>query len=255
MANPYFSFKQFTIWQDKAAMKVTTDACLFGAWVSAHLQQHKAKVGLLSGASYRLADIGAGTGLLSLMIHQKNPAALLEGLEIDPLAAAQATQNITEARAEHRIKILTADATLFTPAAPYEVIVSNPPFYQDDLKASHQKRNWAFHDETLTLSQLVVFISKNLTSSGVFYLMIPSRREQETEELLLSADLMTCEKLFIKTGMQHRAHRLLLMGKRRQYEEQQGSQALPVEEICINDGNEGYSLAFKELLRDYYLFL
>jgi tRNA1Val (adenine37-N6)-methyltransferase len=75
MANSYFSFKQFTICQDQAAMKVTTDACLFGAWVSRQIQRQAQPISL------RIADVGTGTGLLSLMIHQKIQPAQLKHLK------------------------------------------------------------------------------------------------------------------------------------------------------------------------------
>jgi tRNA1Val (adenine37-N6)-methyltransferase len=254
MANTYFSFKQFTIWQEQAAMKVTTDACLFGAWVSEHIRVHASlEVGLTSPP--RVADVGAGTGLLSLMVRQKNPAVIIEALEIDPLAAEQARQNISRADAVAQINVRTTDATHFSPAVSYHCIVSNPPFYQDDLKAAERRRSWAFHEETLTLSQLLVFIGKNLSSNGYFYLLLPTRREKDLEAMLGTSELRLTDKFYAKTSPQHLPHRLLLAGRRVNEESTLLKQYMDVQEICIKDQSGQYSSAFKELLRDYYLAL
>jgi tRNA1Val (adenine37-N6)-methyltransferase len=254
MANDYFSFKQFTIWQDQCAMKVSTDACLFGAWISDYIQKVITESQARS-VPLRIADVGAGTGLLSLMIHQKNSTSTIEALEIDAPAAEQARQNIAKAGAAAQLKVVTADVTTFLPSAPYDIIVSNPPFYQDDLKAAVQKRNWAFHDETLTLSQLFLFISQHLQAGGYFFLLLPARREQEAEALLRSAELTKVEKIIVRTNARQMPHRMLVAGQRKQT----GSTHLPIaidqKEICITSTEGSYSTAFTDLLKDYYLAL
>jgi tRNA1Val (adenine37-N6)-methyltransferase len=254
MPNTYFSFKQFTIWQDQAAMKVTTDACLFGAWASEHIQQHSPNLHHTT-AAYRMADVGAGTGLLSLMIRQKNPGYFIEALEIDPLAADQARKNISIANAEAHIEVYTTDASTFSPLAPYDCIVSNPPFYQDDLKAAEQRRNWAFHEETLTLSQIFTFINNNLSAAGYFYLLLPARREKDIEALLHDAQLTLTDKVQVKTSPPHSPHRVLLAGQRKQTAASLITQPTAEKEICVTDESGQYSPAFKELLKEYYLAL
>lgn len=262
MPNDYFSFKQFTIWQDKTAMKVTTDACLFGAWTSEIIRQEQFKNLAIPPAlsddtpkPSRIADIGTGTAILSLMIHQKNPMVLLEALEIDSPAAEQARQNVLKANADGFIQIYTVDANDFSPMAPYDHIVSNPPFYKDDLKARMANRNQAFHEETLSLLQLFTFIEKNLTAFGAFYLMLPFRREQEAVALALTHQLAITEKIIVRTSLQHPPHRVLLRGRRKENTTNQTTAPSITKEITILQKDGTYDSAFIGLLKDYYLSL
>ncbi|MFM8710080.1 MAG: tRNA1(Val) (adenine(37)-N6)-methyltransferase [Sphingomonadales bacterium] len=262
MANDYFSFKQFTIWQDQCAMKVSTDACLFGAWVSSFIQQQITTPISHADGLCRMADVGTGTGLLSLMIHQKNPYCSTEALEIDPQAAEQARQNILKAGASEQLKVIRADATTFLPASPYHIIVSNPPFYQDDLKANAPKRNWAFHDDTLTLAQLLSFITRHLHSHGYFFLLLPTRREPAATEMMHLAALSIVEKISVKSTPEHPPHRLLLAGRRKESSSHPRelrangiSEPTHVKEICMTNPNGSYSSRFTELMKDYYLTL
>ena len=124
MANPYFSFKQFTVRHDRCAMKVTTDSCLFGAWMARELQQ-------LSGIQ-DIWDIGTGSGLLSLMVAQKNNV-VIDAIEIDPAAAAQASENSSASPWSENIRIIHEDVRTADPGKKYDVIISNPPFYEREL--------------------------------------------------------------------------------------------------------------------------
>jgi tRNA1Val (adenine37-N6)-methyltransferase len=253
MPNDYFAFKEFTIWQDRTAMKVTTDACLFGAWVSKRIQEMYSSHDHLNTKPLRAADVGAGTGLLSLMLHQKNPDLLLEGIEIDPQAAEQARQNIAKAGAAKQIKIYDADATEFTASAPYDIIISNPPFYKDDLKATRPKKNWAFHEGTLSLAALLGFISKQLSTEGHFFLMLPYRREQELMEQLPNYALLLTEKTLVRPAPMRTPHRILIAGKRKKVIHQKLAPLLTVQELIIATETGAYSNHFSELLCDYYL--
>src|ERR1700739_4799939 len=98
MGNSYFQFKQFTIAQDRCAMKVTTDACIQGAWTP------------LRPGIRRALDVGAGTGLLSLMLAQRNPDIIIDAIEADPAAAAQAAENAASSTWRDRVNIICADA-------------------------------------------------------------------------------------------------------------------------------------------------
>src|SRR5258705_11795948 len=106
MSNAYFQFKQFTIHQDRCAMKVTTDACLFGAWVANEVKSEKVKV-------KNVLDIGTGTGLLSLIYAQKNANIFIDAIEIEKETYEQAKENITASPFADRINLIHGDTKTF----------------------------------------------------------------------------------------------------------------------------------------------
>ena len=132
MANSYFRFKQFTIHQEKCAMKVGTDGCLLGAWVD--LSQ-----------SQRILDVGCGSGLIAIMTAQRCTNVTITGIEIDNEAASQATENAESSPWAERIEIICEDFLKFTPEQQFDTIVSNPPYFSNSLKCPNDKRNKARH--------------------------------------------------------------------------------------------------------------
>ena len=131
MSNTYFQFKQFTIHQDKCAMKVCTDACMLGAWTA----------GKLGGSGINnILDIGCGTGLLSLMLSQKINASI-DAVEIDADAAKQAGENISASPWAANIRVIHTSLQEFMPKKKYDLIICNPPFYENDLRSEHENKN------------------------------------------------------------------------------------------------------------------
>ena len=128
MSNSYFQFKQFIIHQDRCAMKVTTDACLFGAWVAEEDKSEKI-------ITKNVLDIGTGTGLLSLMYAQKNSLANIDAIEIDEDAYIQAKENVAASPFAERINIIHDDIKRFTFSKKYDCIISNPPFYEKEIRS------------------------------------------------------------------------------------------------------------------------
>lgn len=121
MSNPYFRFKQFTVWHDRCAMKVGTDGVLIGAWCDVD-------------ACRRILDVGCGTGLISLMIAQRtSDRTMIEGVEIDAVAAEQAAENTDRSPWKNRLRIHTSDFLDFATSATvrYDHIVSNPPYFEN----------------------------------------------------------------------------------------------------------------------------
>lgn len=159
MPNPYFKFKEFTVWQDACGMKVTTDACLFGAIVD----PEKAKNAL---------DIGTGTGLLSLMLAQKS-AIPITGIEKNTDACRQAKINFQNAPWANQLQVVEADVMKFQPEEGYDLIICNPPFFGHRMKGKSDAKNQAMFQESLTLDKLAQSIIRLLNPNGTFWVMLP----------------------------------------------------------------------------------
>lgn len=172
MANPYFQFKKFTIYHDKCAMKVGTDAVLLGAWTDTF--QCK-----------RILDIGTGTGIISLMLAQRSFAEI-DAIDIDKDACIQATENVIASPFVERIKVMHSSCTDFVMSNPqkkYDLIVSNPPYFINSLKCPDNKRAVARHTDTLRLTDLIREACTLLSSTGRIALVLPHEQLKEIREL------------------------------------------------------------------------
>jgi len=244
MSNTYFQFKQFTIHQDKSAMKVTTDGCLFGAWVVDKMTNEAFK-------NNNCLDIGTGTGLLALMLAQKNPNLSLSAFEIDIDSFEQASKNIADSPWSPGIKIVHGDIKKFQSPEKFDLIISNPPFYKNELKGDNTKKNIAHHDEGLLLPELLTFIKNNLSPEGTFYLLLPFKRKEEIKNLLLEHEFDIVQMTFVRQTLNHNFFRIMLSGKLKENK-------IPetvIDEIAIKDEKDNYTDAFIALLQDYYLHL
>ncbi len=240
MSNSFFKFKQFVIHQDKCAMKVTTDGCLFGAWCAEQARSMKHDV-------KNVLDIGAGTGLLSLMLAQECDAAI-NAIEIDKTAAAQAKENITHSPFADRINIQCADILVCSFTKNYDVIISNPPFYEKELKSDNPDKNVAHHNDGLLLKDLLQIIKSNLTPTGKYCLLLPFKRKEEAEKMIADAGLFISHTTLVRQSVNHGYFRLMICG---------GLSATDLisDEISICNDDSTYTDKFIELLKGYYLKL
>lgn len=226
-------------------MKVTTDGCLFGAWVRRELEIISRKPGTCN-----VLDIGTGTGLLAIMLAQANQVCI-DAIEIDKEAFEQATKNTTASPWADRIKILHADVTKFEFPVLYDAIVCNPPFYENELKANDAKKNIAHHNEGLSLLQLLTVIKKNLKPGGIFYLLLPYKRIEEIKKMFSENGLAIQQLTFVRQSVNHNYFRIMLKGKLNQ----EKLIETMIDEIAIKNDTNKYTLAFAALLKDYYLHL
>jgi tRNA1Val (adenine37-N6)-methyltransferase len=240
MANSFFQFKQFKVAQDACAMKVCTDACLFGAWCAMEIKQHPSN-------NQIALDIGTGTGLLSLMIRQKH-ALQIDAIEIDEAAAAQAFENVRRSPWPEAIHVLQGDVLNMGFSKSYDYIICNPPFYQNELQSPDNKRNVAHHSSRLTLPALVAVIKSQLKLDGVFFLLLPYKRREETRTLLEKTGLGIYKEMIVRQTAKHAPFRLMLKG---------GFEKKEVETniITIATDHQHYTPQFTALLQDYYLYL
>lgn len=160
MANSYFRFKEFTVYQDKCAMKVGTDGVLLGAWAPVE-------------DVTRILDVGTGTGLISLMLAQRS-AATITAIDIDEGAVCQARENFENSPWKERLNVLHADFNTFQPSGLFDLIVSNPPYFVGSLKSPDAQRSIARHDNTLNYHNLFRGVSRLLAPEGMFAVIIPA---------------------------------------------------------------------------------
>ena len=172
-----FQFKQFYISQDRCAMKVSETACVFGAFTP------------LTGKEKDILDIGTGTGLLALMLAQRSSASI-KALDIDEDAVEEARQNITSTRFSSRISVEKADFLTWQPQHDFDLIICNPPFFENQLASDNEKKRIAWHSSHLTLQSLIHKASICLSPQGRLALLLPEQRVEETisigQNLLLS---------------------------------------------------------------------
>ena len=159
MANDYFSFKQFTIHQDKAAFKVGTDGVLLGA--SAHI----------SGVR-RILDIGTGTGLIAIMLAQRCDANIV-AIEPDHDSYIQCLENVNLCRWKPRIKVENSDLQNYQSSEKFDLIVTNPPFFADSLKNPDPRKSSSRHNDTLTNDALLRGASGLLAEGGRLQVILP----------------------------------------------------------------------------------
>ena len=241
MPNSFFQFKQFTIRQDRCAMKVTTDACLFGAWLSKEIKNEKLKM-------KKLLDVGTGTGLLSLMYMQKHPLAIIDAIEIDKEAFEQAKENAAASPFSAQVSVIHGDAKAFSFSKDYDLIISNPPFYEKEIISGSQTKNLAHHHSGLLLEELLLIIKNNLSWHGAFYLLLPFKRNEEIKNILLKQDLFISEIVFVRQSLKHSYFRIMIKGNLKKEDQ---SETI-INEISIWDDQRQYTNDFKELLKDYY---
>jgi tRNA1Val (adenine37-N6)-methyltransferase len=234
MPNSYFSFKKFTVQQDKSAMKVCTDSCILGAWSVNHINGAK-----------KILDIGAGTGLLSLMLAQKSDS-LIDSIELDAESAVQAQENITASPWSRRIRLIEGNVLDHQLPADYDFIISNPPFFESDLRSPVGKKNKAKHNETLSLEELIIVIRNHLKLTGSFSILLPYHRNEYFENLATANGFSLWEKRIVRQTPAHQPFRSICLFSF------QKPEATVSKELTIKDEKGKYTGEFVELMSDYY---
>lgn len=219
-------------------MKVCTDSCLFGAWVADKIEKefHGLK---------NILDIGAGTGLLSLMIAQKF-SGTIDAVEINEDSYLQAKENFTESSWNERLRVFHEDINIWNTTSKYDFILSNPPFFESDLISPDRNKNQAKHPAGLTFKELLQSIKNNLASHGHFALLLPYPRIEYLKILASDKGYFLQEELLVKQTPRHSYFRGILLF---------GTEPASVisHELIIKDKDGNYTEPFNFLLNDYYL--
>jgi tRNA1Val (adenine37-N6)-methyltransferase len=232
MSNQYFEFKRFRVEQDRCSMKVGTDGVLLGAWFPMEW-----------GKS--VLDIGTGTGLVALMAAQRG-AGSVTAVEIDPDAAAQASDNALRSEWAGIINVVNADISIFKPDCRFDRIVCNPPFFRDSLRSPDAGRTAARHNDSLSFETLVRCASDMLEPHGLFCVVIPFDAVREFVKCASTAGLNLQRRTDVVTAPGKAPKRsLLAFGK--EFSELENSLLL----MCGSDGKE--TSDHINLVRDFYL--
>lgn len=220
-------------------MKVCTDACLFGAFTANRLPF----------TAHRILDIGTGTGLLSLMLAQKLNDVMFDAVEIDEAAAQQAKENFETSPWKERLHVCNDSIQSFasTTNKKYDIIISNPPFYESNLKSSDAKRNLALHSAALKLDELAVIAERLLNDDGSIFILLPYHRAEDLQQLITGRFFIK-EKVFIKQTPMHNYFRTMFWLTKQFASEHQS-------EIIIMNEDSKYTNECADLLKDYYLYL
>ena len=238
MANDYFQFRQFTVRQNRCAMKVGTDGTLLGAWAR-------------GGQS--VLDIGTGTGLIALMMAQRFPEAQVTGIDIDHEAVGQARENVA-ASPFRNIDIIEADATtlhlqpstLHLPPSTFDAIVSNPPYFVDALESPDSQRTLARHAASLSYRDLMTAVKRLLSDDGEFSVVIPFDCKALMESEAVLAGLFKVRECAVKTTPRKQPRRYLMAFRRHPSE-------LELTEGIIETAPNERSPWYQELTKDFYL--
>lgn len=235
MSNTYFRFKQFTIHQDRCAMKVSTDACIAGAWTN------------VPAGARRILDIGAGTGLLSLMLAQKHRDIVIDAVELDEHAAVQATENVAASPWAGRLNVIHADASGFRPEEPYDFIISNPPFFNDSLLGHRVERNLARHTQSLSYAVLFDILSNNLSDRGEASILLPFAEHELWKNLLKKNGWSITRKLIVHPTAEKSPNRIVSICSK------QIGPGCYEEHLYIRSADGSYTQGFSDLMKPYYL--
>jgi len=236
MSNNYFQFKQFTIHQDQCAMKVSTDACIQGAWVQ------------IPFTSKRVLDLGCGTGLLTLMLAQRYPNCTIDAIEIDEMASVQAKHNFDLSPYAKQINLIHADALSYNFETTYDFIICNPPFFSNSLQGPDTARNRARHQQELTLENLVSLFQQLTNSQAEIGILLPVDEFLKFEQLLLTQGWFVNRKLSIQPNSSKAPNRIVAIGS-------SVNTNCRMEELIIYNEERTYTSSFVKLLSPYYLNL
>lgn len=235
MSNPFFKFKQFTVWHDKCAMKVGTDGVLLGSWTSIH-------------GAHRILDIGTGTGLVALMLAQRSlQDANILALEIDIDAALQAEENIERSPWKDRIDVINTDFKDFHSADKFDIIVSNPPYFINSLACPSHQRSAARHNNSLTYDDLIQGVSKLLSPQGAFTIVIPVEVVERVKKTAFYYNLYVTRQLNVITKLGGNPKRALITFSF-------SSQEYLEEELLTELTRHQYTEEYIALTKEYYLW-
>ena len=231
-----FKFKQFSVNQDRCAMKIGTDGVLLGAWTP------------LINNPYNILDIGAGTGILSLMLAQRSNAEQIDAIEIDEEAYEQCVENFETSPWGDKLFCFHAGLDEFVdePEDEYDLIISNPPFYAEDFKTDDSQRDMARFQDAMPFEELIEAAALLLSDNGIFSVIIPFKEEAKFVSMCKELDLFPLQITRVKGTPTSDIKRSLLAFTRIE-------QTPLIDELTIEISRHQYTSEYIELTKEFYL--
>ena len=232
-----FNFKQFSIEQNRCAMKIGTDGVLLGAWAP------------IEHIPNQILDIGSGTGIIALMLAQRSNAQQIDALEIEENAYEQATDNFENSPWNDRLFCFHAglDEFMEEPEDEYDLIVSNPPFYTEDYKSKDEQRDLARFQDALPFEDLIEAADLLLSENGILAVIIPFKEEERFLALAHDFELYPTKITRVKgTPTTEIKRSLLALGRNK-------IDSFPIDELTIEIVRHEYTPEYIALTKDFYL--
>lgn len=230
-----FRFKQFTVRQERTAMKVGTDGVLLGAW--ADLERADA-----------ILDIGTGTGVIALMAAQRNPQALVDALEIDGEACGEAQENVERSPWKGRIRVIRGALQEFAPEKRYGCVVCNPPFFVDSTRTPDDHRTVARHCDALSHEELAEHAERLLTPEGCLCIILPVAEANRMTEYARRVGLFPSRITYVHPTPEKAPKRILAKFIRQERTTEE-------DHLVVELSRHRYSKEYTALTKEFYLYL
>jgi len=228
-----FKFKQFEVNQVGCAMKINTDGVLIAA-----MSNHD--------APKKILDIGTGTGVIALMLAQRFTNADVHAVEIDYQAAEAADKNFKNSIFSNRLSISNTAIEHYNTKEKFDLIVSNPPFFVNDLKNEEKRKGIARHADEDFFEMLVNKSKSILADNGKLWLILPLKQAEQVEVIGAAIQLFVTEKIYIQSDESKPPFRIMicLSWEKRDLVEQH---------FHIYESLKVHTQAYKALLKDFFL--
>jgi tRNA1Val (adenine37-N6)-methyltransferase len=236
MQEEIFRFKQFSVAHNLCAQKVGTDGVLLGAWTD------------VPESVTHILDIGTGSGLIALMMTQKSNAGI-DAFDIDENACKQARLNFNNSLWEERLNVFHSSLQDFIPNKKYDLIVSNPPFFENSLKPDKKERSWARHNDSLSIEDLIVYSKKMLKQEGRLSVIIPFEQKAAFLEIAAKNSFSLKRITNVRGTAASKIKRVLLESA---FETELNFE-IQENELIIEESRNQYTSAYKNLTKDFYL--
>ncbi|MES2796098.1 MAG: methyltransferase [Bacteroidota bacterium] len=230
----HFYCKQFSIRHDIASLKVTTEALILGAYAA-----------IESKNSENILDIGTGTGILALMVAQKTKC-LIDAIEIEKVSAKLAQENVENSTFKDQIKVYHCPVQAFDSIKKYDLIISNPPFFENHLKSPQAKKNVAIHNDFLPFQELALGLHRLMQKKGRFLVLLPSSQLLLLEEALNLLNIKKTKEFRIHHDQNSKVLRIIATFE-------YNFSSVELVNFFIKDQTGNYTRQFEDLLKDYYL--